>query len=528
MRPAKQAGLKNSSTAIQTAPLPALASAYADFMAGRASASLEACEQLVAADSPDRDRALVLQARALIRLNRAADAVALLAAGVAEITDPLVRIEAEVRLAVAYATLNDFASAEAYLASLKSPEAIDAPLEWRSEMANTEALIAWMRGDLTAADEALTRARLDKSSLARGRNHIMEAWVEARRGNFANHARQLLEGADQLQTADVLDVAVLAPAARAISNMAREISMPGLLRKASELHSNLAWTDDLAVEEFNSARTLGWALALQGSERYFESLRLLHRASSIAPTSGWRVWALLDRAAMKRYAGELASSSADLYEALELANKISWGETSDEERTGLLYAAELTAAVNTGEASSLLARFGQIHESFSTRMALRGDARLDAGRAYSTGVVQQALGDVRKAKHFYESAYFTYDELGYAWRAARTALHLYEVTRDASWHELAREKIRDYPQSWIAADVRSASTGVADEGWNRLTPRQREVFTALCEGMTAKRIADRLDCSPNTVRNHIHWIYQAFRVQSQPELITEARKRQLL
>jgi DNA-binding CsgD family transcriptional regulator/tetratricopeptide (TPR) repeat protein len=461
-------------------------------------------------------------------LNRPAEAVALLAADVAEFSDPLLRIEAEVRLALAHATMNDFANAEAYVASLRSPQANAAPLEWRADMASTEAVIAWMRGDLVAADEALARARVDSSALARGRNLITEAWVEARRGNYANHARLLLEGTERLQTADVLDVGVLGPAVRAISNMAREISLPGLLRSASELHSSMKWTEDLAVEEFNSARTLGWALALQGSERYFESLRLLHRASAIAPSSGWRVWALLDRAAMKRYAGELASSSADLYEALELANSIAWGETTDEERTGLLYAAELTAAVDIGEASSLLARFGQVHESFSTRMVVRGDQRLDAGRAYSTGVVQEALGDTRKAKHFYESAYFTYDEIGYAWRAARTALHLYQVTRDAAWHDLAKGKIRDYPQSWIAADVRSASTGVADEGWNRLTPRQREVFSALCEGLTAKRIADRLDCSPNTVRNHIHWIYQAFRVQSQPELITEARKRQLL
>jgi DNA-binding CsgD family transcriptional regulator/tetratricopeptide (TPR) repeat protein len=471
---------------------------------------------------------LVLEARALIRLNRPADAVAVLVADMAEFTDPLLRIEAEVRLALAYATMNDFASAGSYLASLQTPQAEAASLEWRAEMASTEALIAWMRGDLAAADEALTRARLDPSQLARGRNLITEAWLEARRGNYANHARLLVEGAERLQTADVLDVGVLGPAVRAISNMAREISVPGLLRSASELHSSLTWTDDLAVDEFNSARTLGWALALQGSERYFESLRLLHRASAIAPTPGWRVWSLLDRAAMKRYAGELASSSADLYEALDLAKNVSWGETSDEERTGLLYAAELTAAVDTGEASSLLARFSQVHESFSTRMAVRGDQRLDAGRAYSTGVVQEALGDTRKAKHFYESAYFTYDEIGYAWRAARTALHLYQVTQDAAWHDAARQKIRDYPLSWIAADVREASSGVADEGWNRLTPRQREVFGALCEGMTAKRIADRLDCSPNTVRNHIHWIYQAFRVQSQPELITEARKRKLV
>jgi DNA-binding CsgD family transcriptional regulator len=310
--------------------------------------------------------------------------------------------------------------------------------------------------------------------------------------------------------------------------MAREIYIPGLLRNASQLYSSVKWTDDLSVDQFNAARYLGWAMALQGTDNYFESVRLLHRASSLAPTQAWQVWALLDRAAMKRYGGELASSSADLYEALDLIAKVRWGETSDDERTGLLYAAEVFAPVDLGEASKLLAQFSQISESMSPRMAIRGDRRLDATRAFSTGVVQQALGDLRKAKNFFESAYFILDEINYKWRAARTALHLYQVTQDVVWHEAAKQQIRDYPQSWIAADVREASTGIGDDGWNRLTPRQREVFNALCEGLTAKKIGERLDCSPNTVRNHIHWIYQAFRVQSQPELITEARKRKLI
>jgi DNA-binding CsgD family transcriptional regulator len=153
---------------------------------------------------------------------------------------------------------------------------------------------------------------------------------------------------------------------------------------------------------------------------------------------------------------------------------------------------------------------------------------LDAAIAYSTGVVQSALKDTQKARHFLESAYFVYDEIGYKWRAARTALLLHAVTQEHSWHEAAKRQIRDFPNSWIAADIREASTGIGDDGWNRLTPRQREVFNALCEGLTAKRIGERLKCSPNTVRNHIHWVYQAFRVQSQPELITEARKRKLI
>ena len=213
---------------------------------------------------------------------------------------------------------------------------------------------------------------------------------------------------------------------------------------------------------------------------------------------------------------------------MDLARSVNWGETTDEERTGLVYAAELLAPLNSSEASTMLLKFNQVRESLSSAVSLRGDRRFEAGTAYGTGVVQQALGDTSKARHFFESAYYVYEDIGYKWRAARTALRLYQVTHDRVWHEAAQRQIRDYPNSWIAADIREASTGIGDDGWNRLTPRQREVFNALCEGLTAKRIGERLKCSPNTVRNHIHWVYQAFRVQSQPELITEARKRRLI
>jgi len=525
---AKHRGLKNLSTAAQTALTPRLASAYGDYLDARYSACIDVCRELAAAGTPDRSEALVLQARAFIRLNRPADAVAVLVAELPEFADPAVRLDAEMRLAFAHATMNDFANANLYVAQLDSSEVELAPIPLRSEIANNAALVAWMHGDLDAADAASARARVDVSPFARGRNLITESWIAAKRGDYRTHAQLMLEGAETLQTADTIDVGMLAAATRALCTLSRDLWFPGLLRASLDLNAKIAWTDDLAVDQFLSSRALGWAIALEGPGRYFESLRLLHRASSMSPSTAWSVMALVDRARMKRYAGELASSSADLYEALELSKKVAWGETGDEERIALLYLAELFASVDVREASALMLQFGQVHESFSGRIVLRGDQRLDALHAFSSGVIHQALADARKAKHFLEAAYFTFDEMGYKWRAAQAALHLYQVTHDASWHELARERIRDYPQSWIAADVRSASTGVADEGWNRLTPRQREVFSALCEGLTAKRIADRLDCSPNTVRNHIHWIYQAFRVQSQPELITEARKRQLL
>jgi DNA-binding CsgD family transcriptional regulator/tetratricopeptide (TPR) repeat protein len=517
----------NLASSAPQAAFAGIETARSDYYAGRFSTCLAACQEIVAGGGEDREAALVLQARALIRLAQPTQVVETLVVQLPEFESIERRLEAESLLALAYASLNDFLSAKAVISGLKSPDPKVISAQVRDELLYAEGVVAWAEGDLKQC-EATLKLSANSSQLIHGRNVILESWIANRRERYPEHVELMLKGTEILQRAEPLDVWTLANSARAICNMAREIYVPHLLSKAEALYSSIPWTSDLAVEQFNAARTLGWAMALQGTDRYFESLRLLHQASSIAPSPAWKVWSLLDRAAMKRYAGELGASSADLFEALDLLKTVNWGETTDVERTGLLYAAELLAPVDTSGAAALLLQFNQIRESFSSRVTLRGDRMLDAAIAYSTGVVQSALKDTRKARHFLESAYPVYEEIGYKWRAARTALLLYSVTQDQAWHESARKQVRDFPNSWIAADVREASTGIGDDGWNRLTPRQREVFAALCEGMTAKSIGDRLKCSPNTVRNHIHWVYQAFRVNSQPELITEARKRKLI
>jgi DNA-binding CsgD family transcriptional regulator/tetratricopeptide (TPR) repeat protein len=516
---------------VRTVSAPAtesLAPALQDYFSGHYAACLEQCRLHADEGHPERPAALNLMARTYLRLQQPAQAVSTLVAEVAEFAEAESRLEADMLLAFAHGMMHDFASAGAYLESLHGPEADAAPAALRAEFAHTEALVAWMRGDMEAAEAVLAREAFDLSPTSRGRDAITVSWIAARRGQYEEHARLLMQGTELLQAANPVDIGMLAAATRALCSLSREIALPNLLRRAQQLYAAVPWTDELAVDQFASARTLGWALALQGQSRYFESLRLMHKASSLAPSRAWRVFALVDRAALKRYVGELASSSADLYEALEMSKTVDWSDSPDEARIALVAAAELFATIDVREASTLLVQYTQIEDALSARLAMLRDKRTEAYRSFATGVIQQTLGDGRKARSFFELAFHNWEEAGFAWRSALAALHIFQVTGEAQWFETARQKIREYPDSWVAAQINAAASGVGDDAWNRMTPRQREVFRALCEGLTARKIADRLECSPNTVRNHIHWVYQAFRVNSQPELIAEARKRQLL
>lgn len=61
------------------------------------------------------------------------------------------------------------------------------------------------------------------------------------------------------------------------------------------------------------------------------------------------------------------------------------------------------------------------------------------------------------------------------------------------------------------------------EGADRLTRRERDVVVCLLEGERVVSIAERLDLSPHTVRNHLKSIFRKLEVHSQAELVRHVR-----
>jgi RNA polymerase sigma factor (sigma-70 family) len=56
----------------------------------------------------------------------------------------------------------------------------------------------------------------------------------------------------------------------------------------------------------------------------------------------------------------------------------------------------------------------------------------------------------------------------------------------------------------------------------KLTNREREVLDLLARGYRYKEIADQLSISFETVRTHIHNIYEKLQVQSRTEVLNKA------
>lgn len=77
-----------------------------------------------------------------------------------------------------------------------------------------------------------------------------------------------------------------------------------------------------------------------------------------------------------------------------------------------------------------------------------------------------------------------------------------------------------------AAGVVAAPGDVADE--TRLTPRQCEVLDFLCQGLSNKVIARRMDLSEFTVRGHVQAVLRHLKVTSRSEAAFAARQRGLV
>lgn len=79
----------------------------------------------------------------------------------------------------------------------------------------------------------------------------------------------------------------------------------------------------------------------------------------------------------------------------------------------------------------------------------------------------------------------------------------------------------------VAAALDSTMPAPPTPANGQLTPRQREVVDLLCEGLSNKLIARKLNLSENTVRRHVQDILNHFQVDSRAEAVCAARRRGL-
>jgi DNA-binding CsgD family transcriptional regulator len=378
------------------------------------------------------------------------------------------------------------------------------------------AAIAWMQHDHRAAEEATTVQLRSSDPNNRARAHIMLSWIALRRSNVLRQVEELEKALNELDGAEMPDEFLRGNALLTLALLCRELPLHDVAERVRQTYDALPWTTGLALEHFQVTRFLAAVDELQGNE--LAAFGAFKKAAKLAPSDHWSLLCYLDRALLARNTGEAAFAMEQLQEASEIAQRVSWGDVTGEEREALLVLAELYADSNPAIAEQYLARFRSLKSSVTPMFSYGTDPRVRGFETYSQGVAWLRIGDLEEGKAALTEAWSIFEDFNYGWRAALCALGLYEATHDKRWLERAARKIEPWPKSWIARRVAKSKTSSVIS-LERIPPAKREVLELLRSGRRNNEIAKSLGRSPHTVRNQLAQLFQTFDVKSRAELV---------
>lgn len=482
------------------------------YLRGQLTACIRETEHSLAA----QDR--ILRAQAFIRLARYRDALAVVTN--VEGTTP----EEKAQMAALESSCHSFqgSPAMARRVLLNIPRQMWSE-ETQFEIGYARMLLAWMEDAPDAMDLALREVEVNPESHIYGRWLYARSWVAALRGDFGKQLNLLEQAIEHIaETPAAYDVTLLASATRSLVHLLREISAPATFEFGVRMAESIPWTEDLEHERFLTFRGLAWAYALRGLHE--KAFHYAYFARDIAPSVMWVTACYADQAYLARMAGENRSADALLRHAVACAQETDW-TSPGEERVAILNLIELVADRDLAAANRLLNIYDGIPVTLAPRLALARDRRLHAMEEYARGNVLAASGDRAAAVGLLSGAYATFSSINYAWRAAAAALRLHAITDDNAWLARASEAVTDFSESSVARDIRRKAAGAEDPRFATLTPAQRRVFEMICEGLTDKQIAQNLQISPDTVKNHAARVRVAFGVHSRAALIAAIHRK---
>jgi DNA-binding CsgD family transcriptional regulator len=440
------------------------------------------------------------------------------------------RHELELYIGIGFARVGDFAMADKHFecaqARLEPDDCAGAATlayhQARRFLLERRTADAWHSHDLSL---------LDRSLAGRIRSEHLQSFIYSQEERYADQAHSLIRVLEMIGANVAAHVEDWYWAVHSLAGLARELPIDEARRVAqAQLDVEREWSPDFAWNRFQALRALAWCKALDGD--YLGCFRDLRSAQTIVEAipdgHAWQTMLLLDRAVFARHVGETQWAANEVAAAEELAQSINWNQRDGEQRIALLLLAEFLAADDPEKAAAYVGRFNALDTMRSPLLHFAFDRRLTALGDYVRGIVKLHCGNPHDAVPYLESAWRTFDQTGYDWRAGKAALGLVDATRDGSWNDAARAKLLHYTRSWLWG-LYSARLAVPPQPHSpELSPTQQRVFELLCSGMSTDEISKTMRRSRYTVRNHLKLIFKSFGVRSRTALIAKAAQSGLI
>jgi DNA-binding CsgD family transcriptional regulator len=422
-------------------------------------------------------------------------------------------------LGVGYARMRDFERADHHFS--EAARMLTTPAD-RAQLAYHRARRAMLGGQIDEARRYAETMSVDRSAPTLISCEMLRSFIFCQEERYRDSAASLLEAIALIDTAREEHIEAWYHAVQNLALLGRELSFEETAELARrEIDADVYWPEDFRTQRFQALKAVGWSRALRGD--MLGCFRYLRTAEQAVPSEAFAVILLLDRAYFARIVGEPNWALHEIARAEALAEDVDWNALSGDARVGLLFLAQATSSMDPEKGRYYLALYKGLGPIRSPLHLFAFDHRIEAMAAYTEGVVRAAAGD-SGAEEAFRKAWIVFDRIGYDWRAAQSALRLFDLTKKDRWRHLAEDKLEAFPRSWLADELRNRNVAPVRPSV-KLPPMQNKVFSMLCQKMTTADIANQLGLSQHTVRNHLKAVFRAYGVNNRAALVAEAARR---
>lgn len=477
--------------------------------------------------APYGEQGLLLRADALT----ARDAIAglqELAAHSDAFTSPDGRVGYLLASARAYMKARNTDVAQAMLESAE--KALEGASEGRQhELAYLKARMSWNRREYDPQNEDLALALRSSDPALRFNALNLRAWMHAGLEDYRSTMRDLV-GCLQLykQHGYACGLSSVALCLQSALGLGWELMDLEAEREAEDVFDSVEWTPEIAVHRFLCLRSLAWYAFLRGDSA--RAQWLFKDSKEEAPTQAWKVMAHVDRAYVARLNANEPWAAEELHEAHAIARTLDWHSTRDEERAALITLAVLFAPLDLGHAQRYVSTYIELGpNSLNPNIEASHDPRrITAHQKYAAGRVQAMLGHKDLAARTLEESYQIFSALDHDFRAAMSAEALHELTGDDRWLENARVHAGKFPKCALSRHLSENGARKEESSVSGLTPTQRQIAIAHCQGLSDEELSRRFSRSTFTIEKQLEGIYNAFGVRSRAGLRDEFHRLGLL
>jgi DNA-binding CsgD family transcriptional regulator len=494
--------------------------ALRSWLAGDAERALWLCERLAEEDAVSA-QVVLLRARALLRLRRTRETIALIEALDPSGLSPDEKATASMLLGTA---LTRSGALDRGLAVLRAAAAEPADRAIRSEIALGIALAHYQRREFAAAGEALDAVD-PASEIVYARALEYRGWIAKCQNDFPAAVAAFDASLAQLERCRQFDRFLEANLIATLSYIAVELlDLPRfemLLERARRVH----W-ESSGLEYYRFWLEMNASMAAELAGRPREALQGARNAAVYAPSPAFGVFAQCRRAAVLFSYGEMLGF-ADLAASIGTEfGSVDLRVLHEFEEVNLpVVVAETLALI--GDGAGAAAALNRLETMSPAQLALLHDEPMKrAYFAYVEGLVADANGDAFGARHRYREALQTFGEIGMTRRTLLTALRLSALHADEAVLAFVREQALMLPAgSWIREQSARLAAWASDPLLTGLTRGDREVLQLLYEGKSTAEIAALRVRSTQTIRNNVSKLLRTFAVDNRQALLNECARR---